>query len=490
MIAKAAVTQSDIELQPDHGRVITRFFVPGREDVGPGDSRAAPVIDRILRLGEDEVEVAMRDVDDRFANRHESLHDTFVAHAAMVTSRIDPNISLSKSRQLLLGASFTHEYCIEGAALCNPSAVLHPRQDASGNAAFVLSVRGIGEGHRSSIGFRTGTVTAAGTVSMDPPGPFPRTGVTTPGLNDRTVFHTKLAALGDDHENAADVLDGLPQRFDDAALASQIARLVADSATRRNTGTTIANLRGLARSSYSVDFPVTTDISERVLWPEAPAESHGMEDARFVRFVDEHDRVTYYATYTAFDGSNVSQQLLETTDFTSFTASPIAGAAAIGKGLALFPRRIHGRFAALSRADRETNAIAFSDDLRCWHTSECIQTPDLLWEILQLGNCGSPIETSEGWLVLTHGVGAMRTYSMGAILLDLDEPQRVIARSVDPILSPDKYRRGGYVPNVVYSCGGFAHNDILVLPYGVGDQSISVATLSIEQLLSTLQPEP
>ena len=489
MSAIAKVTESGIELNPDHSRVITRFFVPGHEDVGPGDSRAAPVIERILRLDEGEVEAAMRDVDERFAHRHEALHDTFAEHAAMVTSRIDPTVSLSKARQLLLGASFTHEYSIEGAALCNPSAVLHPLQDASGDAAFILSVRGIGEGHRSSIGFRTGTVTAAGTVTIDEPGPFPRIGNTTPGLNDRTVFHTKLAALGDDHENAADVLDGLPQRFDDAELDGQIARLAADAATRRNTATTIANLRGLARSSYSIDFPSTTDLSERVLWPEAPAERHGMEDARFVRFINDDGAVTYYATYTAFDGINVSQQLLETTDFATFTASPIAGTAAIGKGLALFPRLVHGRYVALSRADRETNAIAFSDDIRCWTTADTIQIPDRVWEILQLGNCGSPIETEAGWLVLTHGVGAMRIYSLGAILLDLDEPQRVLARSTMPIVSPNKDRPGGYVPNVVYTCGGFAHNDMLVLPYGVGDQSISIATLSIEQLLSTLQPE-
>jgi predicted GH43/DUF377 family glycosyl hydrolase len=489
MNAIAKVTETGIELNPDHSRVITRFFVPGHEDVGPGDSRAAPVIERILGLDEAEVEAAMRDIDERFAHRHESLHSTFAEHAAMVTSRIDPTVKLSKARRLLLGASFTHEYSIEGAALCNPSAVLHPSQDGSGDAAFILSVRGIGEGHRSSIGFRTGTVTAAGTVTIDRPGTFPRIGVTTPGLNDRTVFHTKLAALGDDHENAADVLDGLPQRFDDVELAGQIARLAADAVMRRNTATTIANLRGLARSSYSIEFPVTTDLSERVMWPEAPAERHGMEDARFVRFIHDDDSVTYYATYTAFDGMNVSQQLLETTDFATFTASPIAGVAAIGKGLALFPRRVNGRYVALSRADRETNALAGSDDIRCWTTADTIQIPDRLWEILQLGNCGSPIETEAGWLVLTHGVGAMRIYSLGAVLLDIDEPQRVLARSTKPILSPDKQRDGGYVPNVVYSCGGFAHNDILVLPYGVGDQSISIATLSIDQLLSTLQRE-
>jgi predicted GH43/DUF377 family glycosyl hydrolase len=430
----------------------------------------------------------MREVDERYADRHESLHLTFIEHAAMVTSRIDPDASLSDARELLLGASFTHEYSIEGAALCNPSAVLHPQQDTSGDAAFILSVRGIGEGHRSSIGFRTGTVTGAGTVTIDRPGPFPRLGVATPGPHHRAAFHAKLSELGDDHENAAYVLDALPARFDDIDLATRIKRLAGDVATRRNTATTIANLRDIARSSYCVEFPNDTDISEQVLWPQAPAESHGMEDARFVRFTDNRGEVRYYATYTAFDGIHVSQQLLETTDFATFSVSPIGGAAATGKGLALFPRQIRGRYVALSRSDRDT--IAFSDDLRSWDRSETIQIPEQTWEILQLGNCGSPIETDAGWLVITHGVGPMRTYSLGAILLDIDEPQRVIARSVGPILSPDKDLQGGYVPNVVYSCGSFAHNDILILPYGVGDQTISIATFSVDELVRSLRPEP
>jgi predicted GH43/DUF377 family glycosyl hydrolase len=489
MIPTAEVTETGIVLNPDHSRVIIRFFVPGREDVGPGDSRAAPVIDRILGLDEGDVERALRDVDDRFAHRHESLHQTFSDHAAMVMPRIHPDVSLSKARELLLGATFTHEYSIEGAALCNPSAVLHPLQDNSGDAKFVLSVRGVGEGHRSSIGFRTGTVTAAGAITVDAPGPFPRLGTTTSGHHSRDVFHGKLADLDDDRENASYVLDPMPDRFDNADLRASIDRLAADGATRRNTATTIDNLRSIARASYRVDFEPLGDISEQVLWPRAPAESHGMEDARFVRFVNEDGSVVYYATYTAFDGTNVSQQLLDTTDFASFTASPISGAAAAGKGLALFPRQVGGRYAALSRSDRETNAVAFSNDLGRWDSAETIQVPDRSWEILQLGNCGSPIETADGWLVLTHGVGPMRTYSLGVLLLDLDQPQRVLARSVHPILAPTPARRDGYVPNVVYSCGGFAHNDILVLPYGIADQSISIATLSIEQLLSTLQRE-
>jgi len=489
VIPTATVTETGIELHPDRTRVITRFFVPGREDIGPGDSRAAPVIERILRLDERDVEAAMRDVDDRFSHRHRTLDDTFSEHAALVMSRLASGITLSTARHLLLGASFTHEYAIEGASLCNPSVVLHPRQDASGDAAFILSVRGIGEGHQSSIGFRTGTVTATGKVTIDPTAPFPRTGSATPGLHDRVVFHAKLAELDDDHENASYVLDPLPSRFDDADLTARIAALTADVATRSNTATTIANLRSVARSSYRIEFPAAGDISERVLWPQAPAERHGMEDVRFVRFVGPDGGVTYYATYTAFDGTHVSQQLLETADFTTFTASPMAGDAASGKGLALFPRQIGGRYAALSRSDRETNALAFSDDLRCWNTAHAIQIPSRSWEILQLGNCGSPIETEAGWLVLTHGVGPMRTYSLGAILLDLDEPERVLARSEAPIISPGKDRRDGYVPNVVYSCGAFAHDDVLVLPYGIADQTISIATLSIRQLLDTLRTE-
>ena len=483
-------TETGIEIFPDRTRVITRLFVPGREDVGPGDSRAAPVIERILDLDEAEVEASMRDIDARFMHRHTDLHRTFENNALLVSGRIDPTITVSTSRRLLLGASFTHEYAIEGAALCNPSIVAHPQQDASDAARFILSVRGIGEGHRSSIGFRTGTVTAGGDVSLDQPGRFPRTVDPTPCKHHRSVFHAKLAEVDDDRENAALVLDLLPTLFDDAALEAQIEGLAADVATRKHTSTTIENLRSLARSAYTVEYPDTTDISERVLWPHAPAESHGMEDARFVRFTDESGDITYYATYTAFDGINICQHLLVTKDFLTFTASPMGGIAATGKGLALFPRKIHGQYAALSRSDRETNAIAFSDDLHCWDSSTTIQVAERAWEILQLGNCGSPIETSDGWLVLTHGVGPMRTYSLSAILLDLAEPQRVIARSVTPILAPGNDRRDGYVPNVIYSCGGFAHGDVLVLPYGIGDQTISIATLSIRALLDSMQREP
>lgn len=488
-IPAAIVTETGIDIQPDHTRVIIRFFLPGREDAGPGDSRAGPVIDRILDLAEDEVEATMLSVDERFGDRHHRLHDVLLEHAALVTPRIDVDRPLSKATLLLLGACFTHEFSIEGAAVCNPSIVPHSQQDASGELAFVLSVRCVGEGHRSSIGFRTGRVSADGVVTLDEVGRFPVTAVPSPGRNHRSVFHLKLEELGDDHENAAWVLDPLPERFSDAELDARIASLAGDVATRRHTTTTIANLRSLRNSSYRVEFSASTELSERVLWPQAPAESHGMEDARFVRFIGDSGDAVYYGSYTAYDGANIRQHMLETTDFRTFDATPMAGSAASGKGFALFPRQVGGRYAALSRSDRETNSIAFSDDIHCWTSSETIQVPERPWEVLQLGNCGSPIETEAGWLVLTHGVGPMRTYSLGVILLDLEAPQRVVARSDGPILVPTAHRRDGYVPNVVYTCGALAHHDTLVLPYGIADQSISIVTLSITQLLASLRWE-
>jgi predicted GH43/DUF377 family glycosyl hydrolase len=482
------ITHTGINLRPDVGRVVTRFFVPGREDVGPGDSRASSVIDRVLNLDEADVDVAMQGVDESYGGRHIGLYDIFRYHAELIAGRIDASVELSKERTLLLGAAFTHEYAIEGAALCNPSMVLAPHHRDDGSADFVMSVRGVGEGHRSSIGFRRGTVSATGHVTVHAPDRFPRTAAALPSQHHRSVFHTRLAQLDDDRENAAFVLDSLAPQFDDDELAAGIAGLAADGATRRHTESTIAHLDDLAQSTYRLEFGPTDDVSGRVLWPQSPAERHGMEDARFVRFTDDDGTVTYYGTYTAFDGINVAQHLLETTDFAAFSASPMAGSAAIGKGLALFPRKINGRYAALSRSDRETNAIAFSDDVRCWDSAQTIQAPDRPWEILQLGNCGSPIETAQGWLVLTHGVGVMRTYSIGVLLLDLDDPRVVLARSVDPIITPTPGHREGYVPNVVYTCGGFAHGDTLVLPYGIADQTITIATLSIRNLLAGLQP--
>lgn len=482
------VVDSGVVLAPDYRRVIARLFIPGHEDVGPGDSRAGPVIERLLQLSEAAVEAALADLDRRFAHRHRNLHQTFRLHAELVKARLDPAIELSDARRLLLGATFTHEYTVEGAALCNPSAVLFPEQDRPGQTAFVMSVRCIGEGHRSSIGFRTGFVSDNGQVTINPTGRFPEMAIASPGLLKKSVFQMKLSQHTEASENAAFVLDHLPTYFTRAELDDRIGALAADTVTRRDTEQTIFHLSQLAHESYTVEFDQETEIDERILWPQVAAEQNGMEDARFVRFVDDSGFVTYYATYTAFDGINIAQHLLETTDFRSFSAAPMAGAAAVGKGLALFPRRIRGKFVALSRSNRESNSIAFSDDVSCWPQAEVIQVPEQPWETIQLGNCGSPIETTKGWLVLTHGVGPMRTYSLGALLLDLDDPRRVVAHTAQPLLSPASERQNGYVPNVLYTCGAFLRGDTLVLPYAIADQSIAISTLSVSRLLKSMTP--
>jgi len=479
------VVDAGIDLRPDPARTVVRFFVPGHEDVGPQDSRAGQIIERILGLDDADVEEAVDALDRRFGRRLPHLVAALDAHMELATHRLDPRLVLGTARRRLLGAAFTHEYAIEGAALCNPSMVRHPEQPGDGTTAFVLSVRGIGEGHRSSIGLRTGIVTADGTVTVDEPGPLADIGTVRPGTHHRSVMHRRLEDRGDDHENAAYVLDALPEQFDDLQLAERLLALEDDAATRRHTPLTIANIHELAACTYRVEFPHGIPLGDRVLWPRSPLERHGMEDARFVEITDR-SAPRYCATYTAFDGQEISQKLLTTEDFRVFEVSPMAGPAARGKGLALFPRRIGGRYAALSRADRETNAVAYSDDLHVWEAAHTIQTPQRPWEIVQLGNCGSPIETPDGWLVLTHGVGPMRTYSIGAILLDLDEPHRVIGATPDPVVSPPGH--AGYVPNVVYSCGAMLSGNHLVLPYGIGDRTIAVATVALPDLLATLRP--
>jgi predicted GH43/DUF377 family glycosyl hydrolase len=482
------VHDTGVVIRPDPARVVARFFVPGREDLAPGDSRAGGVVTRVLALDEVEVERALRDVELRCGPHHRALDDTLRLHAEMVLSRVDPQLKLSDARVRLLGATFTREDSLEGAALCNPSMVMHPRQRAAGDMDFVMSVRGIGEGHRSSIGFRTGTSYSDGRVTLDTPGPFPEASSDHSSLHLRSVFAAQFTERGNDPENIAFILDGLHEEFDDKQLEARITLLMADDASRSNTNSTVSALRGLAASGYRADFSGATELSERVLWPHAPAESNGLEDARFVRFVGDDGDVTYHASYTAFDGVKIEQHMLDTKDFQSFRSAPLTGAAASGKGLALFPRKVQGRYAALTRSDRESNEVAFSDDLRHWPDSQTVQLPERSWEMVQLGNCGPPIETDAGWLVLTHGVGPMRTYSLGAVLLDLDEPRRLIAHTDDPLLVPEGDRAHGYVPNVIYTCGAMAHGDVLVLPYGVGDRIIAIATLSIPELIADMRP--
>ena len=484
------VTRSPLRLAADPARVITQLFVPGQEGFERQESRAGVVLARILALSESDVVEALEDVTTRFTGRHRDLAGIFRLHAKELADRLNPDAEISEERLRLLGAAFTSEYAIEGAALCNPSIIFGPDQTGilSGSARFVMSVRGIGEGHRSSIGFRTGVISEAGQPRLDDCAPFAVVGGTAAELLDAEVFRVELARLGDSGEAASYVLDALGDHFTRADLERQLSSLQNHLSTRGRAQETIAEIQAIAERTYRIEFPSRTMISERVLFPSMQAEMAGMEDARFVRFIDDDGSLTFYATYTAYSGTHISQQLLETRDFQSFVSTPMVGQAAANKGLALFPRRIDGRFAALSRSDRESNTIAYSDRPFVWTSAAPCQQPAEAWEVLQLGNCGSPMETEAGWLVLTHGVGPMRTYRIGAILLDLADPTKVIGRLREPLLSPAADEQNGYVPNVVYSCGALIHADTLVLPYGISDSSIGFATVPLPELLAALQP--
>jgi predicted GH43/DUF377 family glycosyl hydrolase len=488
-IRTGLVTRSPLRLAADRSRVITRLFVPGHEGFERHDSRAGAVLMRILALDEDEVRASLDDVVTRFDGRHRDLIGTFRRHAREIADRLDPASELTEMRKLLLGAVLTSEYALEGAALCNPSMVAHPDQTGTtvGSLRFVLSVRVIGEGHISSIGFRTGVVDGAGGVKLDDPVPYAVVGEVVPTLLDGAVMRSELRRLGGSGESADYVLDALGDRFTRSDLDEQLDKLQAHRSTRGHAGETISLIRTIAERTYRIHFRDDVSISERVLWPAMSAEVAGMEDARFVRFVDDDGSVAFYASYTAYSGSHISQQLLETEDFRTFTSTPMVGRAAANKGLALFPRRIRGRFAAMSRSDRESNSIAFSDYPFEWTDSIRCQQPARAWEALQLGNCGPPIETEAGWLVLTHGVGPMRTYRIGAILLDLDDPTRIIGQLREPLLSPAADEQDGYVPNVVYSCGALVHRGTLVLPYGIGDAAIGFATVPLGELLAAIE---
>ena len=472
--------------------MIVKPFLPSEGASPDGSTRMRIVVQRIMAMSEAEVTEALRTALDDFAGRHRDLDGVLEQNVEILAAHIGdvcvPAASNSRDRRRLIGAYFTHEYSIEAAALGNPSIVAAPDQSglAAGEARFVMSLRAIGEGHRSSIEFRSGVISADAAVRLDATAAHATTGNRTPDVYDKHFFRTKLDDMAMLNDVEHRVLARLTDRFTMADLEAAIAALDGDGIERSISGETTRALHWLASSNYRTAFPTSLDISERVLFPSGPTESHGMEDARFVRFVDDDGAVTYFATYTAFDGRQILPQLLETADFAEFRVSTLAGRSAHNKGLAIFPRRIDGNYVALGRHDNVNNFIMMSPDVRVWHDATVIQEPERPWELMQLGNCGSPVETEAGWLVITHGVGPFRQYSLGALLLDLDDPCRVIGHLKDPLLGPAADERDGYVPNVVYSCGSMIHADHLVLPYGYADVGASIATIRVDELLSRL----
>jgi predicted GH43/DUF377 family glycosyl hydrolase len=476
----------DAGLAPDPSRVVARLFLPG-EEFPQSRSRAGAVVERVLALDEAEVSELADALLAEYDGRHRNYAAGLYRNAAMVRSHLRHPQQLTPARTLVLGAVFTAEYAVEGAALCNPSAVLHPDQRGldAGQVRAAISLRAIGEGHLSSIGFATALIGPGAQWRFLPRQQPAVSGASGPAQWRRDHLEAVLVDQGSLDELAHSLLASLPDRFGGDVLQHSIEEHY-DLLDRAGASATVALLRRLVGSAYEAHFPPEIELSQQVLLPSAADESHGMEDARFVRFVDADGAVDYRATYTAYDGRQIAPRLLTSPDLRSFSAHRLAGPAARNKGMALFPRLIDGHHFALCRSDGESTSLTSSADGLSWGDVEPIQVPTASWELLQVGNCGPPIETARGWLVLTHGVGPMRTYSMGALLLDLDDPAKVLGRLRRPLLQATAEERDGYVPNVVYSCGGLVHDGRLWVPYGVGDRRIAVAWAALDELLDEL----
>lgn len=474
-------------LCPDPARVVARLFLPG-EELHLARSRASQVVGRVMSLAEDEVEWLAADLLRDFGGRHHNYRELLRRHASIVSAHVEEARELTTARTLLLGATFTAEYATEAAGLCNPSAVLGPDQRGlrAGQARVALSVRGIGEGHISSIGFCSAVVGPGAQWSFEPR-PLPvSVADTTPASWRRAHLRAVLADQGHLDELAEAVLRALPAEFEGVDLERELAKAHRDLLTRAGSAATVDLLRKVVSSAYNASFPCDADLGQRVLSPSADEESNGMEDARFTRFAHDDGTAEYRATYTAYDGRRIAPRLLISSDLRVFRAHRLAGPAARNKGMALFPRRVHGRHLALCRSDGESTSLASSADGYVWGRPVLLREPSAPWEMLQVGNCGPPIETDQGWLVLTHGVGPMRVYVIGALLLDLDDPTRVLGYSRTPLLSPGRDEQYGYVPNVVYSCGAFLHDGLVWIPYGIDDCRIGVAYAPLGEVLADL----
>jgi len=481
------VRRSPILLRPDPSRVVLRPLLPGDELASQGVSRAQAVIERLLAMPENEVESTLSATVASYADRHLDLLATFREHYHLLAHRIPPTAQISPARAHLIGAYLTHEYSIEAAALFNPSIAAHPDQSglAPGELRFVMTVRAVGEGHISSVEFRTGTVTADDDLRLDDP----HRPLTTGRVSQGSMSTEFLRALLDEDGSAVkaeSILGRLPEEFSPQQLDEALTSSHLDTPWPGGGDGLLDRIRTVAATSYELTFPRSSELSARVVFPSSGAESHGLEDVRLVRFAEDDGSHRYYGTYTAFDGFSIAPHLISTDDFETFSMRPLAGPAAKNKGMALFPRRIDGSFWSLSRWDRESISVARSPDSLRWGDPVTVLSPSRPWDLVQLGGCSSPLETEQGWLVITHGVGPMRTYSLGAMLLDLEDPTVVLGSLDEPLMTPHPEEREGYVPNVLYSCGALVHGDTIVLPHGCSDSTIRFAFIDLPGLLARL----
>ncbi len=481
------INRTGIVLSPSKQRVILRPFQP------PGNERVLRVIARVSTLSEQAVDNLLAGLLEEFRGRHQKPKEYFQWRFHDIRQHLLTDTPLRENRQLLLGAYFTQEYALESAALFNPSLVWDPDQTnlPAGSRRFAMSLRAVGEGHISSIVFRSGTIGNDLQITIDEPIRF----VTTPrfvpdSCYENALFRRKLIELGLGNPFTYDVLSELPSEFTLEQLETCLNAALREQRSRHNElAPLVEQVVMLAKSNYEIQYTPDHELSERVIFPFSPTETNGIEDARFVHFHDDDGSSRYYATYSAYDGEMVLPQLLETKDFLRFQMFTLNGPAVLGKGMALFPRKINGHYAMLGRQDGENLYLMYSDMLHFWHTKELIVKPTNPWEYVQIGNCGSPIETDSGWLVLTHGVGPMRKYSIGALLLDLDDPSKIIARLQEPLITPNEVEREGYVPNVVYTCGAIVHENHLVIPYAMSDYATTFATIKVAELISAMSSQ-
>ena len=474
-------------LNPDQSRVLLRPFTPG------DSQRIGEILARIMSLSEGQAGEILGETSADFSPRHQQIRTAFLERFEQVRELLPADGEISEQRRLLIGSYFLAEYSLESAALFNPSIV--PDLDQTGlppgSLRFILSLRATGEGHISSITFRTGVIHPDNQIEVFKPTGFltePRQ-VHNP-VYEKPLFARKLVELGLTRELTRRVMHRLSNSFAmeelRASLQAEQFRLP-DGMTQQDQDEA-QGIWMLARSNYEVQFQPDLEVSQRILFPATPSQRNGIEDARFVRFRNDDGTPIYYATFTAYDGRVVVPELVETSDFLHFRFITLNGPAAENKGMALFPRKINGLYAMLSRQDNENIYLMYSDNVHFWNEHQVILKPVFPWELVQLGNCGSPIETDAGWLVLSHGVGPMRKYCIGAFLLDRDDPGRVIGRLREPLLKPNQEEREGYVPNVVYTCGALIHNGELVIPYGLADHATGFATVPLEDVLAEMEP--
>jgi len=477
--------RTNVILHPDRTRVLLRPFLLTY------DRRAINLCAQVMALPEDEVHTLLQEVRAEFGDRHVKIDEFLMRRFDRVRPSLPTSEEPSDERKLLLGAYFSHEYSLEAAALFNPSIVPHPDQSdlPAGSLRFILSLRATGEGHISSITFRTGYLNADGNITVNAPTRYCLEPAQVPNASyAKGLFDRQLHELGLAGDFSREVVQVLGDSFTLPELRNSVLATLKHLRARDEERQAAARkIMMLAESNYEVQFAADTRLSERVLFPTTPSQSNGIEDARFVLFTNEDGTKTYYATYTAYDGKLILPQFIETPDFLHFKFITLNGPAVQNKGMALFPRKIHGRYAMLGRQDSENLYMMYSDHLHFWHKTQLLLKPKFPWEFVQMGNCGSPIETDAGWLVLSHGVGSMRKYCIGAFLLDRDDPTKVIGRLREPLIKPNENEREGYVPNVVYSCGSLLRGHQLIIPYAMSDYATTFATLPVDEVLAAME---